>query len=255
MKTILYDVNLELIFMSPELKEVQDFMPIDDTDLERLKKDIESNGIRDPLKVYRNPQGKGFLLLAGYNRLEIAKELKLETVPVEILNDLAPKKRKELCIDDNLNRRHFTREQKKNLIGYFLKQYPNYSNRAIADITKADHKTVGEKRTALESSGEIPQLKTTTGRDGKVRKTKQARPTKHNDVISNDTTPPASKTARTKTDKNGHREPASNQNEAMQIGRALACIDFALNLCNGKATKETLESVQTQLEKARKYLT
>ena len=49
--------------------------------------------------------------------------------------------------------------------------------------------------------------------------------------------------------------PASNQNEAMQIGRALTCIDFALNLCQGKATKETLESVQTQLEKARQYLT
>ena len=256
------DALVKKILMSPELKAVQDFMPIDDTDRERLKKDIELNGIREPLKVYRNPKGKGFYLLAGLNRLEIAKELKLETVPVEILNDLAPKKRKDFCIDDNLNRRQLTENQKLILLA---KRYPEYfESPKTKPVKKADTVSAKLVDIAKETKRSNRQLR----RDKVIYQ--KALETKKGDTVSlkdidtarqsenekrrQSTTPPASKTARTKTDKNGHREPASNQNEPMQIGRALACIDFALDLCNGKATKETLESIKKQLEKARQYL-
>jgi len=152
--------------ISPELTEVQALMPIDPKDRENLKKDIEESGeIRDPVKVYVNGNGS-YLILCGYNRWRIAQELGWDNVPVEVLN-LSPADRQELVWKDNLNRRHLTRDQKQRLIDHFLKTDPVQSNRDIAKKTGSDHKTVGERRTKLESGGEIPHLKAVKGRDGK----------------------------------------------------------------------------------------
>lgn len=152
--------------ISPELAEVQALMPIDPKDRENLKKDIEESGeIRDPVKVYVNGSGS-YLILCGYNRWRIAQELGWDSVPIEVLN-LSPVERQELVWKDNLNRRHLTREQKQRLIDHFLKIDPVQSNRDIAKKTGSDHKTVGERRSKLESGGEIPHLKTVRGRDGK----------------------------------------------------------------------------------------
>ena len=152
--------------ISPELTEVQALMPIDPKDRDNLKKDIEESGeIRDPVKVYVNGNGS-YLILCGYNRWRIAQELGWENVPIEVLN-LSPAERQELVWKDNLNRRHLTREQKQRLIDHFLKTDPEQSDRNIAKKTGSDHKTVGERRTKLESGGEIPHLKAVKGRDGK----------------------------------------------------------------------------------------
>jgi len=140
---------------SPELVEVQALMPIDPADRERLKEDIAQGGIRDAIKVYKN--GSKYYILGGYNRWRIAQELGISTVPVEIYH-IGPEERRDLVIKDNLNRRHLTREQKQRLIAYFLKQNPEQSNRAIAEKTGSDDKTVGKVRKQLESGAEIPQL-------------------------------------------------------------------------------------------------
>ena len=140
---------------SPELVEVQALMPIDPADRERLKEDIAKDGIRDAIKVYKN--GSKYYILGGYNRWRIAQELGISTVPVEIYH-IGPEERRDLVIKDNLNRRHLTREQKQRLIAYFLKQNPEQSNRAIAEKTGSDDKTVGKVRKQLESGAEIPQL-------------------------------------------------------------------------------------------------
>src|SRR5262249_31381065 len=42
--------------------------------------------------------------------------------------------------------------------------------RQIADTAKVSHHTVGDVRSALETTGQIAQLETTTGADGKKRK-------------------------------------------------------------------------------------
>lgn len=152
---------------SPELVEVQALMPIDNADRERLKEDIAKDGIRDAIKVYKD--GSKYYILGGYNRWRIAQELGIDTVPVEIYR-LSPDERRDLVIKDNLNRRHLTREQKQRLIAFFLKQDPALSNRAIADKTGSDHKTVSSVRNKLESTGEIPQLDQRLGSDGKMRK-------------------------------------------------------------------------------------
>jgi len=49
------------------------------------------------------------------------------------------------------------------------------SNRQIAETLKVDDKTVGNVRAKLETTAEIPQLKSSKGKDGKVRTTKRKR--------------------------------------------------------------------------------
>jgi ParB-like chromosome segregation protein Spo0J len=175
-ETFRQDSLTNLLEPSPELLEVQNLMPMDASDRNRLKEDIEQSGIiRDPIKVYK--EGRKFMILGGFNRWSIAVELGLETVPVEIYR-VTEEERKDLVIKDNLNRRHLTSEQKRNLIAYFLKEDPYRSNREIAKKTGIDHKTVEPVRRQLEAGGEIPHLKTIKGMDGKEYSKKESLPVK-----------------------------------------------------------------------------
>jgi len=70
----------------------------------------------------------------------------------------------------NIQRRHLTADQKRELIGKLLKDEPDKSDRQIAKEAKVDHKTVAAQRKQKEATGEIPQLPKTVGADGKTRK-------------------------------------------------------------------------------------
>jgi len=73
----------------------------------------------------------------------------------------------------NLHRRHLNRKQMRAVIAFKVKSNPERSDRDIAEEVKADHHTVAAERSNLESSGEIPQLATGRGRDGKTRNRKK----------------------------------------------------------------------------------
>jgi hypothetical protein len=79
----------------------------------------------------------------------------------------------DFVLTKNLYRRHLTAEQKREVIAKVLKENPGRSNRQVAEQVKADHKTVGTVRERLESTGEIPQLDETQGKDGKARPVKK----------------------------------------------------------------------------------
>jgi transposase len=69
----------------------------------------------------------------------------------------------------NLHRRHLTAEQRRDDVAALFKDNPKQSNRKVAEKVGVDHKTVGTVRQQLESTGEIPQLSQTEGKDGKAR--------------------------------------------------------------------------------------
>ena len=161
------------IDIAPELKEVQFLMPISIQDRENLKQAIEKAGrIRDPLKGYFG-KGDKFLILCGKNRLEIAQELNIALVPVEVYMGLSTKMKKDLAISDNKDRRHLNQSQKRTLVEYFLKLDPKLSDRKIAKEVNVDHKTVSKARKEAESKRVITPVKTTIGLDGKIRKRMQ----------------------------------------------------------------------------------
>ena len=218
---------------SPELISIQPFMPIDPGDRERLKADIqETNEVRDPIKAYESAEGDLFIL-GGYNRWVIAKELNIK-VPVDTYQG-TPKEYRELVIADNLNRRHFTAEQKRQLITMFLKQDPGESNRTIAKKTGATDKTVKAVRTELETGAEIPHLKAVKGADGKTYK-KQ----------SNDKKNLKQSKA---IDKHKTKKEAPAAQLKKKVGVIVRTIDDCLSDLHGQQRKQTISAIMEVIKK------
>ena len=167
-------IRLKSIVISKELEETQKVMPISDEDKERLEESIRKEGVRDPIKGYK--KDGIFHLLAGFNRLEIFTKIAKETKKSEweneeilaIILEGKPEELRDFTINDNLDRRHFTREQKTALINYFLKIDPTQSDNQIAKKTKSDNKTVNAKRKILESRKEIPNVEKVDSKGRKV---------------------------------------------------------------------------------------
>lgn len=103
------------------------------TDLEGEKYDeicrsIEENGIRDPLKVFQEFNGSGesvYTVISGHQRLRIARDLGMDTVPVEVIPDITEQDAEYLLIADNVERRGQAETDpiKKSRIATFLKEY------------------------------------------------------------------------------------------------------------------------------------
>jgi hypothetical protein len=148
--------------MSPELRAVQELMPMSPEDRERLAQDIKKNGIRHPIICYEN-DGKS-LVLAGWHRREIAVELELQEVPVEII-EAPPRERREFCINENLARRHLTQKQKERIAQEFFRIKPDTSARQIAERVGISPTTASTiKKKAVVQIGQLP----VKGRDGKT---------------------------------------------------------------------------------------
>lgn len=159
---------------APELVEIQDLMPIDRGDYERLKKDIQKNGVRDPLKVYQ--KGTRFFIIGGLNRWKIAQELKIsDPLPVDIYQGTG-KEYRELAIIDNLNRRHLTTKQKENILREFFKIDPERSSRQAAEKVGVHHSTASKVKKDMARRGEIShvsQVTDTMGRRQPATKTRK----------------------------------------------------------------------------------
>jgi ParB-like chromosome segregation protein Spo0J len=153
-----------IIEISPELKMVQDFMPISNDDYQRLKASIAKDGLRDPVKGYHGADGR-FMLLSGLNRLKACRELGLDTVLTELV-DISESERQDFAISENLDRRHFTSEQKRDVVKLLLKSNPEMSDRQISGKAGVSDKTVKPIRQELEGRAEIPHHDTRTGKDG-----------------------------------------------------------------------------------------
>lgn len=108
------DINPEMLKPNPDNKI---FNPLSGQDYERLKNDIRERGIIDPLIIRQDR-----VLLTGHNRLRIALELKLKTIPVrKIESGLKAKDEKKFLVLDNLLRRQLTANEKASLIHEFYK--------------------------------------------------------------------------------------------------------------------------------------
>ncbi len=85
----------------------------------KLREDVRTRGIIVPLLAKKDD-----VLLAGHNRLRVALELGLETVPVQYVLDALPEKaEREFIIKDNLYRRQFSTSE---WIQLYQKLYPDF---------------------------------------------------------------------------------------------------------------------------------
>jgi len=88
---------------------------------ENLKRSIEANGIRDPIKVRKTKNG--YVALGGHARLKIARELGMEEIKAEVYKNISDQDAEYLLIADNDERRHSDDPIKKAKRAKFLKEY------------------------------------------------------------------------------------------------------------------------------------
>jgi hypothetical protein len=95
------------------------FRPESGKGLDNLIDDIKERGIQVPLVARKDGT-----LLAGHNRLLAAKNLKIDTVPVQyVVDELTPDQEKEYIIKDNVLRRHLLPEERRALYNYLVPDF------------------------------------------------------------------------------------------------------------------------------------
>jgi ParB-like chromosome segregation protein Spo0J len=138
------------------------FPPMPKEDFEQLVADIKANGLHQPIIRY---QGR---ILDGNHRYRACRvRLGIESEFFDFPGNDA--QAQAYVISANIHRRHLSPEDRRKIIALVLKADPTKSNRQIGEQTKASHHTVGDVREELEATGQIAQLQTTTGADGKPR--------------------------------------------------------------------------------------
>jgi transposase len=165
---------------SPKPKSWRDVLPIhpaaelfprmSEDELRELARDINKNGLRYPIILWREKEGAKAYLLDGRNRLDALESIGIQTVDERGMHrhwsfrDGDPY---DLVLSFNVHRRHLTGEQKRELIAKVLKERPGLSDRRIAAVTGRSKTTVAAQRKKLEAGGQIDHLKKRTGADGK----------------------------------------------------------------------------------------
>jgi hypothetical protein len=146
------------------------FPLLEGAEFEKFVGDIQRRGLHFPITIY---DGK---IIDGRNRARACQKAGVEPRYVQFEGNAEDIPR--FILSANIHRRHLTPEQRRGVIKQLLKMNPEQSDRAIASDIRTDHKTVGAIRKQQEATGEIPQLKARTGKDGKTRKSLSAQPRK-----------------------------------------------------------------------------
>jgi hypothetical protein len=162
-------------------------------ELRALGEDIVKNGLTSPIVLWRVDAKAPVQLLDGRNRLDAieivtASEIVIGPPSLTAGEDfLAVDKVIMLeksvdpyayVISANINRRHLTAEQKRELIGKLLKDDPTKSNRQIAKMVGASHPHVAKVREQAEKAGDVEMVTTsvdTKGRQQQVHKPRKPR--------------------------------------------------------------------------------
>jgi len=145
------------------------FLPgLSDEEYRSLEDSIREHGIQVPILVDESKS-----VIDGHHRKEIADRLGIEC-PRRFALDLTDEQKRTLALSLNLDRRHLSREQRRELVAASLTADPQLSNREHARRTGANHETVAAIREPLVATGGIRQLDRTTGADGRERPSTRA---------------------------------------------------------------------------------
>jgi hypothetical protein len=184
-----------------------DLFPLMSQDeLKALAEDIKTNGLQQPIILWRESSTDAPVLDDGRNRLDALASLgwlgppreraprepikkykrRVQLSPLWIGDDedeccvipeqcfqIAGGDPYDLALSLNIQRRHLSAEQKRELIAKMLKAKPESSDRSIAEPLRVDHKTVGAVRHDLEDRGEIPHHDKRTDSRGRQQPAKK----------------------------------------------------------------------------------
>lgn len=155
-----------LHFLAPH-PLLKDWLPgLDPDEFQALKEDVAEAGVLTPLLIVRT--GARFSVVDGHHRLQVAKELGLECVPVHVLEGLDEDAQLERGLLANTARRNLSREQKRQVVSQVLQRSPAWSDRRIARLAGASPSTVAVVRKRLEERGALSKLDNRRTSDGRT---------------------------------------------------------------------------------------
>lgn len=146
------------------MTDYQVMPPLSTDEYAELKSDIQRRGVMVPIEY--DEQGN---VLDGHHRLQICAELGIKDFPKVIRAGMTEEEKRTHARKLNMARRQLNREQKQELIREQLRETPEKSDRQIAAGLGVDKNTVNARRKEMEATGEIHQLETSIGADGKER--------------------------------------------------------------------------------------
>lgn len=133
-----------------------------------IKSDMAAKGRMD-MPLVKDCEGN---ILDGHHRDLAHGELTAEGVEIEVpatvimrIEDEEEKRRFALSV--NMNRRHLSREKRREIIAVELRRTPDISDSWMAQVCGTTDKTVRNVREELEAASEIPKVEAVRGRDGK----------------------------------------------------------------------------------------
>lgn len=136
--------------------------PLTADEYAELKSDIQQRGVMVPVEY--DEEGN---ILDGHHRVQICEELGITDFPKVIRAGMTEAEKRTHARKLNMARRQLNREQMQELIQEQLRETPEKSDRQIARELGVHHTTVGTQRDILEKSGQLANLATSTGADGK----------------------------------------------------------------------------------------
>jgi hypothetical protein len=139
-------------------------------DLSSLAADIDANGLRNPLVLWRAKDGDRWQLADGRNRCAAMSTLVEGDLQIEGAVSLADRREggriEDLIRSFNIERRHLTPDERRALIAEVIVTDPMRSDRSIAVETGYHKNTIGSVRKELETVGTVAHHDQRVGRDG-----------------------------------------------------------------------------------------
>lgn len=114
------DIEIAGIFSDPEFNCRQEkIVPFD---VDELAKDIERNGLTQPIVIqpWSDVKGYKYRVVVGHRRLQAFKNLKRKTIPAIIRTDLDETQARTLNLSENIQRKDLNVYQEAKAMEYFL---------------------------------------------------------------------------------------------------------------------------------------
>lgn len=131
---------------------------------ETLKASIADDGVLVPIVMDQHHE-----IVDGKARRRACDELGITNYPTITNHVESETERLQLRLQLNCNRRHLTREQKRDMIAAYLKTDPQIGNRELGEIVGTSKNTVDSVRDELERDGVIDHFEKLRGKDKKFR--------------------------------------------------------------------------------------
>ena len=131
-----------------------------DEEFAALKADIAARGVMVPVELDETGA-----VLDGHHRVRACAELGITEYPRIIRPGMSEDEKREHVLALNLDRRHLSREQRRELVGRLRAQ--GWSLRRIADKLHVSHVQVGRDAGVTNVTPDTEPVRTVTGADGK----------------------------------------------------------------------------------------